>query len=184
MGHSVVLQREKFTDGPSVVLQRERFTDGCSTRMQKSMNMVMCVPLLGFPLALGRPVEPALTYTSFPKSSCTTSRSGPIRTFPPAWTSSTRHCGRPAPGASSLIAPTRSRDTPCHPRDAPWHPGRQAQPAAGTRLLRGSSAQSQEAGNKKGSSTSTRLGGSRRPWMVPCAGGASCVLPLPLPLRT
>ena len=49
MGHSVVLQREKFTDGPSVVLQRERFTDGCSTRMQKSMNMVMCVPLLGFP---------------------------------------------------------------------------------------------------------------------------------------
>ena len=29
MGHSVVLQREKFTDGPSVVLQRERFTDGC-----------------------------------------------------------------------------------------------------------------------------------------------------------
>ena len=87
---------------------------------------------------------------------------------------------------SWLRAAGNAEGTPqaSYPRDAPWHPGRQAQPAAGTRLLRGSSAQSQEAGNKKGSSTSTRLGGSRRPWMVPCAGGASCVLPLPLPLRT
>ena len=52
---------------------------------------------------------------------------------------------------SWLRAAGNAEGTPqaSYPRDAPWHPGRQAQPAAGTRLLRRPSAHSQEAGNKK-----------------------------------